>query len=522
LALALRVASQLSAFNIQDDAYIYARYADNILGYGISSWDPGGEPTYGATSHLHLAVALLVRALLPANAVLSMGLASLLSGVLALVLIARLVARGVPANAAERPWLLLFIAVPITLSAERVAAHMTDGMDTMVGLAALSLYMLCWLRLQRLNSRAALVQVALSGALCYASRPDFALYVLIVPAVVFCFSQGAARRRALACLALSVALIGGMMCSAWLYYDTPVPLSYFVKSIHSKFQPELGDYYAGIRWVQLQAYLESYWAFLLLIGVDLVFHFRRFVHSAGGLRLGLLIATLAHIGYYSLAVMQVVAFHQRFYYPTLPALCFLAAWSALDLFRDLKAEGGLNQLRLPLAVRALALLLVLRFVAPPLYESATVLRDEVRRDRFAHFDLNERYKRQSARFWFGLDLVSALPKDVMIATTEVGHLAAMNPNKRIIDMVGLNEAHFARNGFCAERLFVNYRPDICYMPHEHYKRMQAMILASPEFQSNYRLFEARDLQAAMGVALRRDSPYFEQLNAIFSAPRSSE
>jgi hypothetical protein len=52
--------------------------------------------------------------------------------------------------------------------------------------------------------------------------------------------------------------------------------------------------------------------------------------------------------------------------------------------------------------------------------------------------------------------------------------------------------------------------------------MQAMILASPEFQSNYRLFEARDLQAAMGVALRRDSPYFEQLNAIFSAPRSSE
>jgi len=522
LALALRVASQLSAYNVQDDAYIYARYADNILQHGAASWDPRGEPTYGATSHLHLLVVIPMRFLLPEVPALAMGLASLVSGILALCCIALLVTRGIGATAQERPWLLLLVALPIAQAGERVAAHLTDGMDTMAALASLSLLLLAWTRQQREPTRANVALLAACGGACYASRPDLALFALIVPAAVACFGTGLARRLALATLAATLAVIGAACAAAWLYYGTPVPLSFFIKSLSSRFVAELGPHYAGVPWIQVSAYATSYWLLILVIAVDCVFNFRRFVSGGGGLRLGVLVATLLYAAYFSFAVIQVVAFHQRFYYPTLPALCFLGAWSARDLVRDLGPIGLPGRGMLTPALRGLGLLLLLRFVAPPVLDSVQTLRDEMQRDRFARFDLMERYRRQSSRFWFGLDRVSALPDDLVLATTEIGHPAALNPRKRVVDMVGLNESGFARGGFSAERLLTQYQPDICYMPHEHYKLMNDQILGSPLFAQAYELFGARELNASMAVALRRDSRYYEELRAIMTEPRPSE
>lgn len=522
LALALRVGSQLSAYNVQDDAYIYGRYADNLLSTGRLSWDPSGEPTYGATSHLHLALVVLVRFLLPGHPALTVGLASLLAGIIALFCMGRLVTQGVGAQGPQRLWLLLLIAIPIAESSERVAAHMTDGMDTMAALASLSVLLCLWALQQRAPTTMRVAWLSLAGAVCYASRPDLAIFALTLPIAVACIGTGVTRRLALAVLAGTGVLIGLECLGAWLYYGTPVPLSYYVKSMHSKFVAELGQHYADVPSIQLQAYVRSYWILLTLIGADLVFHFRRFATSAGGLRLGVLIATLLYVAYFSLAVMQVVAFHQRFYYPTLPALCFLGAWSALDLYRDLDLQNQAMRLRLTRAAGALAILVLLRFVLPPLLASVGTLRNEIGRQRCAHFDLIERYRGLSAHFWAGLEQFSALPDDLVIATTEIGHPAAMNPRKRVVDMVGLNESGFARDGFSAQRLFTQYRPDVCYMPHEHYTQMNAAIRSCPEFIASYELFEARDLNASMAVALRIDSPHITAMRAILQDSRKPE
>ena len=45
-----------------DDAYMFIRYANNLLaGYG-HAWNPGGEQTFGSTSLTHLGVVTLLKA----------------------------------------------------------------------------------------------------------------------------------------------------------------------------------------------------------------------------------------------------------------------------------------------------------------------------------------------------------------------------------------------------------------------------------------------------------------------------
>jgi hypothetical protein len=527
VALALQVASQLSAFHVQDDAYMFARYAGNLLEHGRASWNPDGDPTYGTTSVMYLAVVAPLCALWPGQPALAVGLASLITGAAALLLIARLCTRGVGASREERPWLLVFLALVLAGASEDLAAHMTNGMDTMLDIAALAGLFLLWTNHQREPSRLRALGVAVWGGLCYSARPDLALFTVCIPLGVFALSRGEARRGALRILVASIAVIGAQVAAAKCYYGTPFPLGFYVKSLNEEYGEAFTRFYANVPLPQLGNFVRSYWAFLLVIGVDLLFHWRRFVSGGGGLRLGVAVATLSYVLYYLLGVVQVVAFHQRFYYPTLPALCFLAAWSALDLLRDLRAamERSAWRFSAPSMAPVIAPLLVigglwlLRIALPPFVDGVQSVHQEWRGDRMAHFDMLERYRRQSADFWLALDSFSALPDDLVIATTEVGQPAVMNPRKQIIDLVGLNEESFAQYGFSADRLFDVYRPDVIYMPHPHYTNMNRDLRAHPGFQG-YEEYTAEALGAGMGLALRRDSKYFAELHRMAEEARA--
>jgi len=54
---------ELSVVWLWDDAYMFSRYAHNILNNGAIAWNPDGVPTYGATSLLYLAVVTFFTAL---------------------------------------------------------------------------------------------------------------------------------------------------------------------------------------------------------------------------------------------------------------------------------------------------------------------------------------------------------------------------------------------------------------------------------------------------------------------------
>ena len=90
--IGLGILSQFSASNIWDDAYMFVRYADNILAHKRLSWNPGGEATYGLTSILFLVVVLPLRLLIPNNPAVVAVLSSLVSGLLFLCLLVILLA----------------------------------------------------------------------------------------------------------------------------------------------------------------------------------------------------------------------------------------------------------------------------------------------------------------------------------------------------------------------------------------------------------------------------------------------
>jgi hypothetical protein len=110
--------------------------------------------------------------------------------------------------------------------------------------------------------------------------------------------------------------------------------------------------------------------------------------------------------------------------------------------------------------------------------------------------------------------MSKLPDDLVMTTTEMGFLSAMNPRKKIIDLAGLNEREFAHRPFDADRLLTDMAPDLIYMPHDDYTKMIADIQGSPAF-AGYEHYDKRQLQTnKFGMAIRKDSPYYEQMHQI--------
>ena len=119
------------------------------------------------------------------------------------------------------------------------------------------------------------------------------------------------------------------------------------------------------------------------------------------------------------------------------------------------------------------------------------------------------------KYWARLDQFSALPDDLVIATTEVGFPGALNPKKVIVDLAGLNERRFAMQPLSAERLFAAYRPDLIYMPHPHYVEMTKSIEAHPDFKKDYEVFSSRQVGASQfGLAIRKDSPHYAAMRTI--------
>ncbi|MFC1806599.1 hypothetical protein ACFL09_06440 [Planctomycetota bacterium] len=69
-------------------------------------------------------------------------------------------------------------------------------------------------------------------------------------------------------------------------------------------------------------------------------------------------------------------------------------------------------------------------------------------------------------------------------------------------------------GFSPDRVLRRYEPDLIYMPLSHYRRMTRQLTDSPNFRQHYEVISAAELRTTLGVALRRDGPHYEKLQAI--------
>lgn len=518
--IALTVLYHFTDFYAWDDAYMFVRYADNFLSTGVLAWNPGGEATYGLTSPLYLLVVLPIRLLAPGNAAFVAVTGSLVCGVAFLILLVILVGRHTDASPLGRGFLVLLVLFVLAGAVFHTSQHFASGMDTMFAMAYLTAYILIAKDQEQRGTVGKALILGIWGGLAYFIRPDLMLYSAIVPLSMLVFAaDGRARRHALIAGGVSAIVLAAEMGLAHAYFGTALPLPFYAKGT-GLYGADLRSSYRLISVAQLVQYVSYFWLFFVLIAVDLILRpGRRGKRSP--VERGLLVATALFIVYYLGFVVQIMYMGARFYYPTLPAVAFLAAQSAARMVGRALPASDEQVRRVPRPLCWMALLVVLAALTP----QAKLALDAVRAKRGAigRFSVLDDYRTNPEwrAYWFALDEFTALPDDLVMATTEIGRPGVMAPGKTIIDLSGLNEAAFARKGFSAELLIEDYRPDLIYMPHPGYRAMIAAIRGHPTFKTQYEHFPAEQLGTTMGIALRRDSKHYAAMRQIVTknAPR---
>ena len=520
--LGLGVLARFSAGSVVDDAYMFVRYADRVLSEGRLAWNPGGEATYGPTSCLYLAVVTGLRIFASENAAVTAALSSLTAGLCFLGLFFGLIWRYADAPRVGKRLLILAALFTIAASAHDVASHFVSGMDTTFALAFLAAYIWIGKSNERAWSWAGSLWMGLWGGLAFFARPDLLIYSFLVPASMVVFgSDSRMVRHGLWVLGLTAVVVVGQVWFASAFFNSPLPLSFYAKGL-TLYSSYFVKQYRLVPIVEGLSYLASYWYLFLIIGSDLAFNFRAWRSRVSAVDKGLLAATCLFLVYYLLFVLQIMPSPQRFYYPTLPALLFLAAQGAVRLVDRIPQTIRRETSAAAAPVHVFLAFLMLGCLLPSALTVSRGVGSRVYRGNLLNFDIYDNYRERLSTYWFGLDAFSRLPDDLVIATTEVGCPAAMNPEKQIVDLTGLNETEFAHAGFSADRLFETYQADLIYMPNPHYRRMIEQIANHPNFVENYAYFPASTLGAAMGIALRRDSGYYSLMHDIVNSRTGHE
>ena len=312
IVVILRIAAILLASypSLWDDAYMFVRYADNLLRDGKLAWNPGGPPVYGLTSPMYLLVVLPIRLLIADNAAQVMVMASIISGLLFLALLTILILRYSETSPTTRLVLLLgvfwLLATTLGHQAEEqwagawtiftlvddLAAHFLSGMDTMFVLSFLTLYLILAKEHEHRQSTGSAIVLGLAGGLAFAVRPDLLLYTLAIPMFIFVMApESGARRRAFLALAITSAVLVLELGMATLYLDSPLPLPFFAKGVHGYGQA-FAQVYGQSALIYLIAYFVSYWPLLLPIAAALILTIKKRENPKRPVEIGLLAATV--------------------------------------------------------------------------------------------------------------------------------------------------------------------------------------------------------------------------------------
>jgi hypothetical protein len=513
----MAVLSKWSASYVWDDSFMFVRYADNIISCHQLSWNPCGIHTYGLTSLLFLVVVVPIRLLFPKDPALCALLSSVISGFAFLFLLIVLLERNVRASPLRKQIVALMVSVSVYIAVGPLTTHFVSGMDTTFVMAYLTAYILFISGKSQSLSRTSVFISGILGGLSFLARPDLLLYATVVPlSMVFLEQQSDRRKEAAAILGLSVAISAGLVFTANWYFGSPVPLGFFVKGLRS-YGDNIYQVYNSTSFHALISYILYYGIFFGALVLNIWTIRSSLVKHTWSLEIGLLIATLSFLIYYTFFVLQIMYYASRFYYPTLPAVIYLGATSLTQMASRGNCPGlirtGIERNGRVLLGSLLIVMVGFLGLASETF-SQRLFRIRPTALVNGNFSLVDEYRLEWRAYWFKLEDFSALPNDLVIASTEVGRLGAMNPQKKIVDLTGLNEPYIAKLGFQAERFFRKYQPDLIYLPHPDYAETIREITNCEYFKEFYVWFPAAHLETRLGVAIRKDSRYYGQMLKI--------
>jgi hypothetical protein len=474
-----------------DDAYMFYRYARNIRdGLGIA-WNPDGIPTYGMTGQLWVFF-ILPLTLIPLTMAHALELASWLTGIAALMTLATVVARHSQSSALRvRSIAFAVVAVPLLLNPV-FTYHFKTGMDTMLALWATSAVALFVLEYREAPTQRRAIILGVVSFIAVLSRPDTGLVALGVPALAWLTLPGKRRWGDLVGVSLlPIALIALELLACQAYFHTPLPLSFYTKSLHS---------YAGFKSVENSvqyAYLATACTLPFLAALAATLRRQNIT-----ITLVFLVPAVLTI-LYLLTVRQIMGFAGRYYIPLLPCVVVPAMLSV-----DAVPEWGRLQVRrLAWAmIGALAVFGLLRPIELQL-EKVYVARVVSTPIPVPTLPVAAREPLPVYTSWSPIiptlgEVFGALPNGAVVAASEVGYVAAAAPHATIIDLVGLNDTRIGLQGFSMDAL-LSRAPDLIWFPHDDYTGLRATMFADPRLFTQYIVIaDAFNL----GIAIRRDSP----------------
>lgn len=409
-----------SLASVDEDAYISFRYARNLLNRDGLVFNPG-ERVEGITNllwTLALAAGSWASGLSLPTVALTLGA---LCGALTLLVAYRwccveLCVVGIPQRVAS--YAALIPPLLITLAAGFVP-YSVSGLETPL------FTLLITSGLYALSRAGSLHWCAVGSALLGAAaltRPDGLLFLAF--GIVACAIQlrsGGITRMAAVTLPGAAIVLSATLWRLW-YYGSPVPNTFFAKA---------GGYTVMERWgyPYLMDAAQTNWfygAFLLaLVGALLN---RKFL-TRNLAAFAVVPAWCAYVVYVGGDYMPA----SRFFIPLLPVLYVLAIPGAALVHRMLlartsfSAHGKLAFAILPILAFSAA------FAAPLPGQLQAEIDHKAQNTRFAEY-------RKSVATW-----INSQNPDALVAANAVGVLGYY-ADARIVDMLGLNDAHIAHNG----------------------------------------------------------------------------
>jgi tetratricopeptide (TPR) repeat protein len=508
--LTLRLLRRSDIGRLFDDAYIFQRYAHNLLSDHRIAWNPHGPPTFGTTSLLFLLIVTPLHALTRGNAALAGSLSSLVCGIGFLLVGARLI-RTVSRSKAWSA--VAFIILGAVVVRSSTIEHFTTGMDTTFALAFLTIYLLAAHRAaSRLARRDAVVLGGL-GAAAFWVRPELAIYSLVVPlACMVLPAEPTVRALGRTAFITTLAGLGTLLILAWLYFGHPLPLPFYAKST-GLYGASYAAIWEGRATLFLRLFAGSYWPLVPFLVAGFVLMLRDPRTPEAAIEMGVLAGTLLLGGYVWRGVLPIMGFYERFFQPIAPALLFLTL-RALSRLAPLLEGSRLRAWQAPSCWVALGGIWCI--LLPDAVGEARALDAARRAGIVGRFDLARFSQTEHSKYWFRLNQISELPDDLTIATTEVGALGAMNLRKQIIDMSGLNEPALALHPFSGDAFLARFTPDLIYLPHPDYRDMNRELSSAGGFRQ-YETFTNVELHTRdFGIAILRTGKYRDKLDAIVS------
>jgi hypothetical protein len=487
-----------------DDAFMFVRYAENILAGNGYSWN-AGEPIYGNTSILYTYIIAANTWLFGKYLSISWILisASIVFGIGFLIHLQMGLGRHVESPFLKNHLIIALITLPFIVFPLIYGFHISTGMETTLSLFLHSIFVFSTLRVfkEKSDSFIGLLAVSITGYLLFLTRPDNAIVVALFPVILLASVKKWALIRNY--VLIMILLIGIDSLVKYAAFGEILPLSFYAKKSGFTEGYTAKYFWNPIKYItQMSAYLLPYiLAISLFVRKKSIFFLLAF-----------LLPLALTFGYY-FTFDQIMGFNARLYFPFLPYLIVPAILlmdnALLDIKKGDQSLWNFNALISKTSVVIVFLLITVfskyRFINQ--YESWAIKTGN--KNAIPIENLEQRKFNREKSIIIISDWLKEFPDDFVFGATEHGYISGDNPTKTILDFSGLHNRYIAKHGYDESVLRAN-PPDFIWMPHQDLTVLHFKIRTGQFFQDNY---EYIPNYFAFGCAIRKDSQYYDALKA---------